>query len=129
MAIRAGEPIAGAKVSVAYAYLFDQARVYLPPEAVRPPVVTDALVVSFKSLDGLIADAKYVAELAGRSEEAAQFEKMFKNQFGGPKGLEGIDPKKPIGLYARLSPDPSTPQASDTPMNKSIANWMMRRQS
>jgi uncharacterized GH25 family protein/peroxiredoxin len=39
---RAGEPIAGAKVSVAYAYLFNQARVYLPPEAVRPPVVTDA---------------------------------------------------------------------------------------
>jgi hypothetical protein len=72
-----------------------------------------ALVVSFKSLDGLITDAKYVAELAGRSEEAAQFEKMFKNQFGGPKGLEGVDPKKPIGLYVRLSPDPSTPQASE----------------
>jgi protocatechuate 3,4-dioxygenase beta subunit len=39
---RAGQPAAGAKVSLAYAYLFNQAFCYLPPEEDRPPVITDA---------------------------------------------------------------------------------------
>ena len=70
-----------------------------------------ALVVAFKSLDGLIADAKYIATLANKEEEAKQTEKMLKSLVGGPKGLEGVDSKKPMGLYARISED--DPQKSE----------------
>jgi hypothetical protein len=70
-----------------------------------------ALVVTFKSLDGLISDAKYIAELAGKEEEAKQAEAMLKNLLGDKKGLEGVDPKKPIGLYARVNAD--DPQQSE----------------
>ena len=70
-----------------------------------------ALVVAFKSLDGLISDAKYIAELAGKEEEAKQAEAMLKNLLGDKKGLEGVDPKKPIGLYAKVNAD--DPQQSE----------------
>src|ERR1700722_9277809 len=70
-----------------------------------------ALVVAFKSLDGLISDAKYIAEWAGKEEEAKQAEAMLKNLLGDKKGLEGVDPKKPIGLYARVNAD--DPQQSE----------------
>src|SRR5947207_2428382 len=70
-----------------------------------------AVVVAFKSLDGLINDAKYIAGLAGKDEEAKQAEKMLKGLLGSPTGLEGIDPKKPVGLYVRVNGD--NPQASE----------------
>ncbi len=68
-----------------------------------------AVVVAFKSLDGLISDAKYVAGLAGKDNEAQQFEAVFKKIMG--RGLSAIDAKKPIGLYARINAD--DPQASE----------------
>ena len=60
-----------------------------------------ALVLRVKPLDELIADVRYVTQLAGREEEAKQFEKLLKSKTG-PKGLEGIDTKKPIGAYGIL---------------------------
>ena len=78
------------------------------PALVRAAEDKPALVVAFKSLDGLISDAKYLAELAGKEEEAKQTEKMLKGLLGDPKGLEGIDPKKPIGLYVRINEDDPT---------------------
>jgi hypothetical protein len=71
------------------------------PAAAEPP----ALVVGLRSLDGLLADAKYLAGLAGREEEAKQFEGFFK-VLTGPKGLEGIDTKKPLGLYGVIATNP-----------------------
>jgi hypothetical protein len=62
-----------------------------------------ALVVQIKSIDGLVADAKYLATLSGREEEAKQAEGMFKSLVG-PKGLEGIDTKRPLGLYGFVDP-------------------------
>jgi hypothetical protein len=61
------------------------------------------LVVRVNSLDGLIADALYLAEAAGKGEEAKQGEKFLKALIGD-KGLEGFDTTKPIGLYGRLAP-------------------------
>jgi hypothetical protein len=46
----------------------------------------------------LIDDFKYLAELAGKAEEAKQFDEMIKTA----GGLEGIDKKKPIALYGHL---------------------------
>src|SRR5260370_30314908 len=65
----------------------------------KPPAKgLPALIVRTKSIDGLIDDFKYLAELAGKSEEAKQFDEMIKNA----GGLEGIDKKKPIALYGHL---------------------------
>ena len=79
-----------------------------------------ALVVAFKSLDGLIADAKYIATLADKEEEAKQAEKTLQSLVGGPKGLEGVDAKKPIGLYARINED--DPQKSEVVLLLPIAD-------
>ena len=78
------------------------------PALVRAADDRPAVVVAFKSLDGLVSDAKYIAELAGKEEEAKQAEKMLKGLLGDPKGLEGVDPKKPMGLYVRINGDDPT---------------------
>jgi hypothetical protein len=62
---------------------------------------TPTLVVRVRSIDGLIDDIKYLATLAGRGEEAKQFEGLIKARVG-QKGLEGINTKKPLGLYGSL---------------------------
>jgi hypothetical protein len=66
---------------------------------------TPTLVVRVKSIDGLLADAKYLAGLAGQEEQAKQFEKMIPS-FLGPKGLAGtgLDTSRPLGLYGILDP-------------------------
>ncbi|HKB39807.1 MAG TPA: hypothetical protein VKD72_25450, partial [Gemmataceae bacterium] len=63
---------------------------------------TPTVVVRVQSLDGLIADARYLATLAGREEEAKQAEGFLK-QFTGEKGIEGIDTKRPMGMYGFLT--------------------------
>ena len=57
-----------------------------------------AVLVRLAALDDLVANARYLVKQAGRAEEAKQFERLLKSRTG-PKGLEGIDTKKPIGLY------------------------------
>jgi hypothetical protein len=73
------------------------------PSVARPAEDTakPALIVRFKSLDGLLADARYLVELAGREEQAKQAEAMIKS-LTGDKGLDGIDTKKPFGLYGKV---------------------------
>jgi len=63
------------------------------------------LLVRIQSIDGLMANGKYIAALAGQEEAATQFEKMLPS-FLGPKGLAGtgLDTKQPIGLYGVLTP-------------------------
>src|SRR5262245_61961265 len=58
-----------------------------------------AVVARLKGFDELIADLRYIVKQAGRDEEAKQIEALLKARTG-PKGLEGVDTKKPIGLYA-----------------------------
>ncbi|HLJ94982.1 MAG TPA: hypothetical protein VKU02_17535 [Gemmataceae bacterium] len=59
------------------------------------------LVVRVRSIEGLLNDIKYVATLAGRGEEAKQLEGLISSRMG-PKGLEGVDIKRPLGLYGTL---------------------------
>lgn len=70
----------------------------------KPATAVPTVIIRLKSLDGLIADARYIVELAGKEEEAKQGEAFLK-QITGPKGLEGVDTKKPIGFYGRLGPN------------------------
>src|SRR5437773_2136204 len=62
---------------------------------------TPTLIVRVQSLDGLIGDARYLATLAGREEEGKQADAFLK-QLTGEKGIEGLDPKRPMGLYGTL---------------------------
>src|SRR2546423_865106 len=78
------------------------------PAADRPAkAAKDAkptLVVHLSSLANLLEDARYLARMAGKEEEARQAEKLFQRQTGG-KELEGIDVKKPMGLYGYVESD------------------------
>jgi hypothetical protein len=63
------------------------------------------LLVRVKSIDGLMADVKYFAALAGQDNQAEQLEKALP-AFLGPKGIAGtgLDTTKPIGAYGILDP-------------------------
>src|SRR5262249_25578584 len=61
-----------------------------------------ALVVRIKSLDGLLDDAMYLAELAGAGEQARQGKAMLPILLG-EKESERIDPTRPLGLYGTMS--------------------------
>jgi hypothetical protein len=63
-----------------------------------------AILVRVKSIDGLMDDFKYLAELTGKAAEAKQVEGFLKGA-GGQNGLEGIDTKKPLAIYGRVGPN------------------------
>jgi hypothetical protein len=62
---------------------------------------TPTLVIRLRSIDALFSDFQYVASLAGREEEGKQLQGLLSSR-AGPKGLEGIDTKRPLGLYGSL---------------------------
>ncbi len=57
-----------------------------------------AVILRFASLDHLRSDFRYLADVVGQAEKAKQLDELIKSKLGD-KGLEGIDTKKPIGLY------------------------------
>src|SRR5262245_37577297 len=63
---------------------------------------TPTVIVRVQSLDGLIADARYLATQAGFEEIARQAEGALKTYIG-EKGIEGIDTKRPLGAYGFLT--------------------------
>jgi len=62
------------------------------------------VVVRIRSLDTLTDNIKLLVALAGREEIAQQVEGLIKTKIGA-KGLEGIDPGRPVGAYARIGKD------------------------
>ncbi len=68
-------------------------------DSARPPT----LIVRVRSLDSVLADVKYFLTLAGREEDVKNLDDAIKKTF--PKGFEGIDSKRPLGLYGTLDPD------------------------
>jgi hypothetical protein len=66
--------------------------------------VKPTLVVRVAAFDTLVADVKYLFEVAGKAEEAKQAEGFLK-AFTGENGIEGLDTTKPIGLYGKLTAD------------------------
>jgi hypothetical protein len=73
------------------------------PGAARPAddkkPAAPGIVLRVQSLDELMNNFRYLAALVGREEEAKQLEGILQAKAGGPKGLEGIDAKRPMGLY------------------------------
>jgi hypothetical protein len=62
-----------------------------------------AIVLRLKSLEGILADAKYLTKLADAEEQFKQAEEFLKT-FSGDAGLGGIDMKRPFALYGDISP-------------------------
>jgi hypothetical protein len=80
------------------------------PSLARPaPVPIDkagrpAVVVRVQAIDELLANLRYLAAQAGQEEQAKQFEGFIKSM-AGPKGLDGIDTKRPLALYGNIGPN------------------------
>jgi hypothetical protein len=62
------------------------------------------VVVRVQSLDDLLANARYLAGFFGAEEQVKQFEALIKARIG-EKGLDGFDPKRPLGLYGEIGPN------------------------
>jgi hypothetical protein len=75
-------------------------------KAQAPPTV----VLRVRSLDTLFDTARVVAGLFGKEQTVKQLEDLIKSK-AGPKGLDAIDGKRPVGLYARVGKDISDLQA------------------
>jgi hypothetical protein len=63
-----------------------------------------ALLIRLRAIEGLVADAKHLATLVGKQEEAGQFEAIFKSQVNNGT-LHGIDVTRPLGAYGIISPN------------------------
>lgn len=59
--------------------------------------------IRLRSVNDLIDRFEYIAGLAGKEDEAKQVRELLKTLAADGKGIEGIDPKKPIGAYAFLA--------------------------
>lgn len=62
------------------------------------------VVLRVASVDTLAAKGKYLAKLVDQGDLFDQVEGFLK-AFTGPKGVEGLDTTKPLGLYGRLGPN------------------------
>src|ERR1700693_1331328 len=65
-----------------------------------PPTV----VLRVNSIDSLIEHVKFLVGLAGQKDAARQIEGLIKTKIGD-KGLEGVDSRRPFGLYGRVGKD------------------------
>ena len=74
----------------------------------QPKAVEPTVEVRLRSVNDLVNKFEYVAGLAGKEEVAGQVREFLKMLSADGKGIEGIDPKKPIGAYATLDKDVTT---------------------
>jgi hypothetical protein len=65
-------------------------------ESASPPT----LIVRIHSLDRLLHEVRQLAGLAGRKDEAQKLDSALHEHL--PKGFEGVDGKRPLGLYGRV---------------------------
>jgi hypothetical protein len=62
------------------------------------------VLLRVRSLGDLLADLKHLSTAAGRDDLFQQLDGLLKVR-GGGKGIEGIDPGKPLGLYGDVGPN------------------------
>jgi hypothetical protein len=62
-----------------------------------------AVELRVRSVNDLVDRFEYIAGLLGKEDEGKQVKELLKNLAADGKGIEGIDPKKPIGAYAILA--------------------------
>src|SRR5947209_7543159 len=65
---------------------------------------TPTLIVRLASIERVLAEIKYLSDLSGKTEDAKKLDAVLKMAM--PKGkVEGIDGKRPLGLYFYVDPD------------------------
>ena len=64
--------------------------------------------IRLRSVNDLVDKFEYLAGLAGKEDAAKQGRELIKALSADGKGIEGIDPKQPIGAYAALEKDVAT---------------------
>jgi hypothetical protein len=78
------------------------------PTVARPagdtPPKGPTLVLQLQSVDGLLDAARYLAKYLDTEKSFEDMDAGIKNM-AGPKGLDGLDVKRPLGLYGRLGPN------------------------
>jgi hypothetical protein len=72
------------------------------------PNAGPTIEVRLRSVNDLVDKAEYVAGLAGKEDAVKQLRELIKTLSAGGKGIEGIDPKKPMGIYATLAKEVET---------------------
>lgn len=73
--------------------------------AAQPKAVEPTIEVRLRSVNDLVDKFEYVAALAGKEDVAGQVREFLKAMTDEKKGIEGIDPKRPLGAYAVLEKD------------------------
>jgi len=76
--------------------------------AAQPKAAEPTVEVRLRSVNDLIDKAEYVGDLMDKGEPVKQVRELLKNLSADGKGVEGIDPKRPFGVYATLTPDVAT---------------------
>jgi hypothetical protein len=71
------------------------------PQPASPP---PTLIVRLAPLDTLFDDVKLVGSMFGKEDPTRVLDEAIKSKLG-PKGLFGIDGKRPIGFYGRVGKD------------------------
>jgi hypothetical protein len=93
-----------------FTWLAALAALTLPPTILAadpPPTVEPTLVVQLKSLEGMLADAKYLLQVTNRADQGEQLDGALAAwQQGAGLNETGIDFKRPILAYAIAKPDP-----------------------
>ena len=64
-----------------------------------------ALEVRVRSVNDLAGKLEYLGDVLNQGEPARQAAEFIKNLADDKKGIEGIDPARPFGLYASLTAD------------------------
>src|SRR4051812_16339936 len=62
------------------------------------------LVFRVRSIDTIFENVKFLARMAGKEDLGQQIEGVIKAKTG-PRGLEGIDTRRPFGVYSHLGDD------------------------
>ncbi len=77
---------------------------FLAPGALRAQKAEKpTFVIRVASIDTLMGHVFHIAKIIGREGEVQMAESLLKN-FTGGGGIEGLDPKKPWGMYGKIGP-------------------------
>ena len=76
----------------------------LHPQQANAQTKAHALEMRLGSIDSMMETFYLLADRVGRNEEAKQLEKVLKAGTG-PNGIQGLDPKRPMGVYGSIGPN------------------------
>jgi hypothetical protein len=68
----------------------------------QPAGAAPTVEIRLRSINDLVDKFEYVAGLAGKEDAVKQVRELIKVLSAEGKGIEGVDPKKPMGAYATL---------------------------